>query len=109
MRAPKPQISTRQPRTPTYQEMLSQKADIDNQGNKITKEYVNKNLEVEKRIAEELIGQVDETIDYADRAMKSFEELIPQIKAQFKELIEKALKNTAQDLEWTAFHLGNLI
>ena len=75
-----------------FGEMLSQKADIDNQGNKITKEYVNKNLEVEKRIAEELIGQVDETIDYADRAMKSFEELIPQIKAQFKEWKEEKEK-----------------
>ena len=72
-----------------FGEMLSQGADLDNQGNKITQEYVNKNLEVEKRIAEELIGQVDETIDYADRAMKSFEELLPQVKAQFKEWKEE--------------------
>lgn len=68
-----------------FSKMLQDRADVDQQGNKIDRAYVNKNLMTEKRVAEELVLEIDETIDYATRGIQQFEDTHPRIAEKFAE------------------------
>ena len=60
---------------------LSGGATQDSQGNQFTPEYVNKVFGLEKKVAESLIGEIDDMIDRLKQAQDRYDELHPKVAA----------------------------
>ena len=58
---------------------LSGGATQDSQGNQFTPEYVNKVFGLEKKVAESLIGEIDDMIDRLKQAQERYDELHPKV------------------------------
>ena len=60
-------------------EALKSGANVDAAGNKIDDEYVKKHVSLESRIAEELIEEMNNSVRYADEAIREFNRLKPLV------------------------------
>lgn len=67
-----------------FSSMLRSGATEDQDGNKITAEYVKDNAAIEHRVANSLISEIDETIDLATRGVRDYEALEPKVKARLQ-------------------------
>lgn len=73
----------------SFRDALSSNATNDRDGNPIDTAYVNANMASETRVANSLVEEIGYTIDFAERALKSYYELEPQIKAKLNEYNSK--------------------